>query len=61
MSQPAWARGLKLCASAGRLIRGYVAARVGAWIETDDTLVQIKEIDVAPHAGAWIETNVNTP
>ena len=37
---------------------GYaVAPYVGAWIETNDTLVTPKYADdVAPYVGAWIET-----
>ena len=34
----------------------WVAPRVGAWIETINTVTNTNLVDVAPRVGAWIET-----
>ena len=55
-----WVRGLKQFANIGKLERGEVAPRVGAWIETAMAHACMNTIPVAPRVGAWIET-VSTP
>ena len=52
-----WVRGLKLCLARYHLAVGFVAPRVGAWIETPSTKAQGAGFDVAPRVGAWIETS----
>ena len=37
-------------------MRGMVAPRTGAWIETVQALVKAGIVQVAPRTGAWIET-----
>ena len=51
-----WVRGLKLCTCEIQRYKGYVAPRVGAWIETHPTDHIINNVLVAPRVGAWIET-----
>ena len=59
MSHPVWVRGLKQDVRKGKGTRGYVAPRVGAWIETfiikSYRLIPV----VAPRVGAWIETQIS--
>ena len=56
-SHPVWVRGLKHEQTCSILLRGKVAPRVGAWIETYlKGLTQVTN-DVAPRVGAWIETH----
>ena len=49
-------RGLKLESGFGEEEEGFVAPRVGAWIETFDGGTVINTPIVAPRVGAWIET-----
>ena len=56
MSHPVWVRGLKHLITPIRIRQGYVAPRVGAWIETFCTLLISLLVIVAPRVGAWIET-----
>jgi len=35
---------------------GFVAPRVGAWIETISQIQELPMFQVAPRVGAWIET-----
>ena len=51
-----WVRGLKLCLARYHLAVGFVAPRVGAWIETDAAGPSSEVKRVAPRVGAWIET-----
>ena len=60
MSHPVWVRGLKHAREILSDNPSYVAPRVGAWIETDDTSgFNPCQIQVAPRVGAWIETSFN--
>ena len=51
-----WVRGLKPNAVAPYPAELGVAPHVGAWIETDVSLMLRISALVAPHVGAWIET-----
>jgi len=56
MSRPVWARGLKLKAKTIMRALLLVAPRVGAWIETKQSIKRSWIMCVAPRVGAWIET-----
>jgi len=56
LSRPAWARGLKHLESRANPWAFLVAPRMGAWIETCNTLGADVRSLVAPRMGAWIET-----
>ena len=47
---------MKLNNRGSKLTFSVVAPRVGAWIETRSTRLQILPSYVAPRVGAWIET-----
>ena len=57
-SHPVWVRGLKHLFSVHSNYIGYVAPRVGAWIETGSSTSSPSPATaaVAPRVGAWIET-----
>ena len=55
-SRPAGARGLKPLPSCCTPLRGQVAPRGGARIETGAELAAMREAQVAPRGGARIET-----
>ena len=59
MSHPVWVRGLKHFLHEDADGNGYVAPRVGAWIETKiREHGRKKRVCVAPRVGAWIETTI---
>ena len=55
-SHPVWVRGLKPSVLMEISERHTVAPRVGAWIETKESIASEICISVAPRVGAWIET-----
>ena len=56
LSHPVWVRGLKPPISKGEPEITCVAPRVGAWIETNFSVMGDNNNNVAPRVGAWIET-----
>ena len=56
-SLPVWERGLKPKKAAPLVGEAIVAPRVGAWIETNQTVLTNGLVIVAPRVGAWIETD----
>ena len=56
MSPPVRGRGLKLVLIQTYRLQQPVAPRAGAWIETEDVVLNDADCAVAPRAGAWIET-----
>jgi len=57
-SHPAWVRGLKLFVTFNPFTYYCVAPRVGAWIETLNSMEYYDQEVVAPRVGAWIETEL---
>ena len=55
-----WVRGLKLENYIITNKQGWVAPRVGAWIETFVFTRLHDAYTVAPRVGAWIETNLHS-
>ena len=55
-SHPVRVRGLKRTQTYTYPLRGKVAPRAGAWVETQMEVPGNEDQAVAPRAGAWVET-----
>ena len=58
-SHPTWVRGLKQPPLL-LLLSFDVAPYVGAWIETQNLLLNAQIENVAPYVSAWIETHLDS-